>query len=27
VSFETKRGGRTFVSVDAAEQPSPSAAE
>ncbi len=27
VSFETKRGGRTYVSVDAVEQPSPSAAE
>jgi len=27
VSFETKRGGRTYVSVDAVGQPSPSAAE
>ena len=27
VSFETKRGGRTYVSVEAAEQPSPIAAE
>ena len=27
VSFETKRGGRTYVSVDSLEQPSPSAAE
>ncbi len=27
VSFQTKSGGRTFVSVDEAEQPSPSPAE
>ena len=27
VSFQTKTGGRTYVSVDTAEQPSPSAAE
>ena len=27
VSFQTKTGGRTFVSVDEAEQPSPSPAE
>jgi len=27
VSFQTKTGGRTYVSVDTAEQPSPIAAE
>ena len=27
VSFQTKSGGRTYVSVDVAEQPSPGAAE
>ena len=27
VSFQTKTGGRTYVSVDEAEQPSPSPAE